>query len=396
MTKSIYKRVILIVLDSAGVGSLPDAADYGDVGADTFGHVADHCGGLGLPELEALGLGHIHPITGVSAAKPPRASWGKMAEKSRGKDTIAGHWEMTGIVLDQPFTLYPHGFPVEMLDEFMRLTGVKGVLGNRPASGTEIISELGEDHLRTGYPIVYTSGDSVFQIAAHEAVIPLQRQYEICQAARILCNARRIGRVIARPFIGTKGAFVRTTNRRDYPMLPPEKTALDYLKEGGLEVTAIGKIENIFAGQGIVRSRPSHDNGEGMALLMDELSALRKGLIFVNLVDFDMFFGHRRDASGYGSALEAFDKDLGPILARLEPGDLLLITADHGCDPSSPGTDHTREYVPLLAFSPGHSGIKLGIRSSFADIGATILENFRLDHPLPGTSFLKEISQSQP
>jgi phosphopentomutase len=391
MAKTKIKRVIIIVLDSVGVGSLPDAAAYGDEGANTLGHVAGLCGGLALPNLQKLGLGNIIPIKGVATRPEPLASWGRMAEMAHGKDTIAGHWEMMGIILEQAFALFPKGFPPELLDDFKLRTGVTGILGNKAASGTEIIAELGNEHVRSGFPIVYTSADSVLQIAAHEEIIPLEKLYEICLQSRKLCDAWRIGRVIARPFTGSAGNFSRTTNRRDFPMLPPGETVLDILQKNGLAVTAIGKIENIFAGQGIGRSRPSHGNSEGMSLLAEALADTRRGLIFANLVDFDMLYGHRNDAAGYGKALEVFDRELGLLLPSLGPGDMLVITADHGCDPAYPGTDHTREYVPLLVYGPGLPARPLGVRRTFSDIGVSILELFGLAQQFTGQSFMAEI-----
>lgn len=391
MTKTKIERVILIVLDSVGTGSLPDAAAYGDEGANTLGHVAELCGGLALPNLQKLGLGNIIPILGVAAVPDPLASWGRMAEMSHGKDTIAGHWEMMGIILDQAFALFPQGFPPELLNDFKQRTGVAGVLGNKAASGTEIIAELGSEHIRSAFPIVYTSADSVLQIAAHEEIIPLEKLYEICRQSRKICDAWRIGRVIARPFIGSAGNFSRTTNRRDFPMLPPGETVLDILRKNGLEVTAIGKIENIFAGQGIGRSRPSHGNSEGISMLAEELSATRRGLIFANLVDFDMLYGHRNDAAGYGAALENFDRELGSFVPLFGPADLLIITADHGCDPTYSGTDHTREYVPLLVYGPGLPARALGARRTFSDVGVSILDIFGFEHKFPGQSFMDEI-----
>ncbi len=392
MAKMKIDRVFLIILDSVGIGALPDAAAYGDRGANTLLHVAEQCSGLKLPNLQALGLGNILPVPGVAAVPAPRASWGRMAERSRGKDTIAGHWEMMGIVLEQAFALYPDGFPGDIIAEFRERTGAAGILGNVAASGTEIIARLGAEHVRTGWPIVYTSADSVLQIAAHEQVIPLEELYAMCRAARVLCDGRRIGRVIARPFIGAAGDFRRTGNRRDFPMLPPRKTVLDLLLAKGLETAAIGKIENIFAGRGIGRSQPSHSNAEGMLFIGEETARLRRGLAFANLVDFDMLYGHRNDAPGYGAALEAFDNDLGPLLAKLAPGDLLVISADHGCDPVFPGSDHTREYVPLLAWGPGLAAVSLGTRAAFSDVGATILDIFGVAHDLPGTSFLGDLA----
>ena len=391
MAKPDIDRVFLIVLDSVGVGSLPDAAAYGDAGANTLGHVAERRGGLSLPHLASLGLGNILPLPGVPPAPSPRASWGRMAETARGKDTLAGHWEMMGLALDKPFALFPGGFPPELIAEFERRTGAAGVLGNKAASGTEIIAELGAEHVRTGIPIVYTSADSVFQIAAHEEVLPLPRLYEMCLRARAVCDAWMIGRVIARPFIGAPGRFTRTANRRDYSMCPPGETALDILSKNGWPVTGIGKIENIFAGQGIGRSRPSHDNAEGMAFVREEAAAAGRGLVFANLVDFDMLYGHRNDIEGYAAALETFDRALGGLLPVFGAGDMLIITADHGCDPAYPGTDHTREYVPLLVYGPALPARALGVRRTFADVGASILDAFRLKPECPGKSFLAEI-----
>ena len=391
MTDAAIDRAVLIVLDSVGVGSLPDAAGFGDEGANTLVHVAERCGGLRLPHLGKLGLGNIAPIPGVPPVPAPLASWGRMAERSRGKDTLNGHWELMGLVLDRPFALFPGGFPPELIAAFEARTGVEGVLGNKAASGTEIIAELGAEHVRTGRPIVYTSADSVFQIAAHEEVIPVADLYEMCLRTRAVCDDWLIGRVIARPFVGRPGAFTRTTNRRDFSMPPPGKTALDILFEAGLDVAAVGKIENIFAGRGIVRSFPSHGDAEGMDLVRRELAAARRGLVFANLVDFDTLYGHRNDAAGYGAALEAFDAELGRLLAGLGPRDMLVVTADHGCDPAHPGTDHTREYVPLLVYGPCLPARPLGDRSTFADVGASVLELFGLRLEGPGRSFLPEI-----
>jgi phosphopentomutase len=388
MAKTKINRVIVIVLDSVGAGSLPDAAAYGDEGANTLAHVAAGCGGLRLPNLEKLGLGKIIPILGVAAVPSPQASWGRMAEQSQGKDTIAGHWELMGIILETPFALFPDGFPFALVEEFVQRTGAGGILGNKAASGTEIIAELGDEHVRSGRPIVYTSADSVLQIAAHEEIIPLTELYEMCLRTRKICDDWRIGRVIARPFVGNSGNYTRTTNRRDFPMQPPRETVLDILLKNGVDVTAIGKIENIFAGKGIGRSRPSHGNSEGMSLLQEELATARRGLIFANLVDFDMLFGHRNDVAGYGAALESFDCELAPLLAGLTPADMLVITADHGCDPAYPGTDHTREYVPLLVCGPGLPALGLGTRATFADVGASILDAFHIRHGLPGQSFM--------
>jgi phosphopentomutase len=385
-------RIFLVVLDSVGIGGLPDAAAFGDEGADTLGHVAERRGGLNLPRLAELGLGNIVPLRGVPPAAVPLASWGRMAELSCGKDTLAGHWEMMGVILDRPLALFPRGFPPDLLAAFMSRTGAAGYLGNKAASGTEIIAELGTEHMRSGLPIVYTSADSVFQIAAHEEIIPLPALYEMCLQARAVCDEWRIGRVIARPFVGRPGDFRRTASRRDFSMPPPGETALDILRRGGLAVTGIGKIENIFAGRGIDRSLPSHGNAEGMGLLGREMRGTAgRGLVFANLVDFDMLYGHRNDIDGYARALETFDRELGALLPALRPGDLLMITADHGCDPAFPGTDHTREYVPLLVYGPGWPARPLGVRRTFADIGASILDAFGLPPACPGRSFLSKI-----
>jgi phosphopentomutase len=389
--KTAIDRIVIIVLDSVGIGSLPDAAAFGDEGANTLGHIADRRGGLNLPNLAKLGLGNILPLQGVAAHPAPQASWGRMAELAHSKDTLAGHWEMMGIILDRPFSLFPRGFPDELIAEFKSLTGVAGILGNKAASGTEIIAELGAEHLRSGFPIVYTSADSVFQIAAHEDIIPVPELYEMCLRARKLCDAWRIGRVIARPFVGSPGHFNRTANRRDFSMPPPGETVLDILQKNGWPVTGIGKIENIFAGQGIGRSRPSHDNSESMSFVQEEVAAADRGLVFANLVDFDMLYGHRNDVEGYAAALETFDCELGDLLPGLGRSDMLVITADHGCDPTYPGTDHTREFVPLLVFGPSLPARALGVRRTFADVGASILDVFGLRNECPGRSFMAEI-----
>jgi phosphopentomutase len=330
-------------------------------------------------------------MRGVPPSREPLAAFGKMAEASKGKDTIAGHWELMGIVLDKPFSLFPGGFPEEMIAEFVARAGVGGILGNRAASGTVIIQELGDEHVRTGFPIVYTSADSVFQIAAHEGVIPLVRLYGMCVEARCICDVRQIGRVIARPFTGNSGAFTRTANRRDYPMVPPRETVLDLLNRGGWPVAGIGKIDNIFADRVITRSVHTAGNDDGMKRLSEELSLTPRGLIFINLVDFDMAYGHRNDARGYGAALEAFDRGLGSLLAALHKDDILIITADHGCDPTYPGTDHTREYVPLLVYGEQVRTLDLGVRSSFCDVGASILEMAGIGTTICGVSFCREI-----
>ena len=382
-------RVILLVLDSVGVGELPDAAEYGDAGSATLPNVAKAVGGLDLPNLGSLGLGNIVPIEGVPPQEQCQAGWGKMAEKSPGKDTTTGHWEMMGVILPRPFPVYPYGFPVDVIEAFEQRIGRK-VLGNKVASGTEIIKELGQTHLETGYPIVYTSADSVFQIAAHEQIISVDKLYEMCKMARELLQGEHgVGRVIARPFRGSPGEFWRTERRRDFSLPPLHPTLLDRLQEAGYCVYGIGKIPDIFAGQGITRELPAHGNQEVLESVLRAMGELEEpGLIFANLVDFDMLWGHRNDSQGYAQGLEAFDMKLPAILTEMTPQDLLVITADHGCDPTTPGTDHTREYVPLLVVGRGVLGCKfLGVRETFADLAASIAEFFDLDWQGVGTSF---------
>jgi phosphopentomutase len=383
------KRVIVIVLDSVGVGWLPDAPAFGDKGANTVVHIAEYMKGLNLPHMERLGFGNITTIPGVPPVSLAQAAYGKMMEASGSKDTMAGHWEIMGLIVDKPFPTFPQGFPKEIVDRFLKAANVKNVLGNKTASGTVIIEELGEEHVKTGFPILYTSADSVFQIAAHEEVIPLNELYDMCKQARKVCDEYQIGRVIARPFVGGKGNFTRTANRRDFPMMPPGKTALDLLKENNFPVTGIGKIEDIYAGQGITRAFHTKSNTHGMECLMEELSVTRTGLIFINLVDFDMLYGHRNNAEGYARALEEFDLQLGKLLPKLQENDLLIITADHGCDPTFPGTDHTREYVPLLVYAKHLEPRDLGTRKAFTDIGVTILDLFGIPHSFPGNNLLK-------
>lgn len=385
-----FKRVFLIVLDSVGIGELPDAKRYGDSGSNTLGNIAKAVHGLHLPALESLGLGLIAEIEGVSGHVGPLASYGKMAETSLGKDTTSGHWEIGGCPLEKPFPVYPDGFPKEMIERFEELTGY-GVLGNVVASGTEIIERLGEKHVKTGKPIVYTSADSVFQIAAHEAVIPLDKLYEICKVARekVCVGENAVGRVIARPFVGEKGNFTRTSNRHDYSLLPPEKTILDNLKQGGYDVIGIGKIGDIFAQRGLTQSTPTKSNRHGLALIKEAaLDRQIHGLVMANLVEFDSSFGHRNDVAGYAGALKEFDDALPEILALLTEDDLCIITADHGCDPTTPSTDHSREYVPLLVYAKGFAGRDLGVRKTFADIAATLADNFNVSKLKYGTSFL--------
>lgn len=371
-----FRRVVLIVLDGVGIGALPDADSYGDVGANTLGHVAAACGGLRLPNLMRLGLGRVIDLPDTLGADDVVGGYGRMRERSVGKDTTTGHWELAGLVQQQPFATYPSGFPDEIIAAFTRITGLEP-LGNIAASGTDILRLLGEEHLATGRPIVYTSADSVFQIAAHEEVIPVERLYHICRQARDLLDPYRVGRVIARPFIGSHPEdFRRTARRHDFSMPPGGATVLDQLSKAGLEVVGIGKINDIFAGRGLTRALSSDGNGHGMAQTLAALEQLPTGLVFTNLVDFDMLYGHRLDALGFGRALEEFDAWLPQLQQALQPEDLLLITADHGCDPQISGTDHTREYVPLLLWYQGmKNGVDLGERDGFADVAATIAES---------------------
>jgi phosphopentomutase len=388
--KSRFERVVWIVLDSVGIGELPDAADYGDVGRDTLGHIA-RSRPLQIPNLVSLGLANIKPLQYLVPPRRPKGSFGKGATVSPGKDTTTGHWEMAGIWLQQAFPVYPHGFPKEVIAEFERRIG-RRTLGNIPASGTEIVKELGEEHMRTGFPIVYTSGDSVFQIAAHEDVIPVAELYRMCEIARALLDGpNRVGRVIARPFTGKPGNFRRTERRHDYAVEPPRPMLLDVLAERAIPVFGVGKIHDIYNGRGVDDYATTKNNADGMAKLTESLSRQSRGLIFANLVDFDMLYGHRKDVEGFARSLEEFDALLGPFLSALRASDLLLITADHGCDPDpvNPTTDHSREYVPILAYSPGaRGGANLGIRSTLADMGQTVADNFGASIP-HGTSFLE-------
>jgi phosphopentomutase len=390
---AIFERVIWIVLDSVGIGELPEAADYGDVGRTTLGHIAESRP-LTLPNLVRLGLANIAPLAHLTAAALPIGAYGKGATRSPGKDTTTGHWEMAGVWLDQAFPTYPHGLPQEVIAEFEKQIG-RGTLGNKPASGTEIIKELGEEHVRTGKPIVYTSGDSVFQIATHEEVIPIAELYRMCEIARkLLDGPNRVGRVIARPFTGTPGHFARTTRRHDYAVDPPKPMLLDVLAERGVPVFGIGKIHDIYNGRGVEKYVTTTGNPDGMAKLTSALGERKHGLIFCNLVDFDMLYGHRKDVEGFAQSLEEFDRLLEPFLAFINSSDLLIITADHGCDPDPrwPTTDHSREYVPILAYSSQTgAGVNLGVRQTLADMGQTVAENFG-GEILHGTSFLKEIS----
>lgn len=395
MTNKPFNRIHLIVLDSVGIGEAPDAGDFGDTGSNTLGHIAETVGGLNMPNMEKLGLANIVPVQGLSAAESPAAYYGKLQEASVGKDTMTGHWEIMGLNIDTPFKVYPNGFPAELIEQLEQKTGRK-VIGNKPASGTEILDELGEEHMETGALIVYTSADPVLQIAAHEEVIPLEELYKICEIARELTLEPEflVGRVIARPFLGEKkGAFKRTSNRHDYALKPFERTVMNELKDQGKDVIAIGKINDIYNGEGVTESVRTKENMDGMDKMVQVLDGPFNGLSFLNLVDFDALYGHRRDPQGYGEALEAFDARLPEVLEKLQQDDLLLITADHGNDPTFPGTDHTREFVPLLAFSPRFSGgNELETGKTFADIGATIAENFSVSMPKFGTSFLSKLN----
>lgn len=387
-----FRRVCLVVLDSAGIGEMPDAEAWGDTGADTLGHILASRK-VNLPNLQQMGLGNIKPLASVPAVDSPIGSYGKCTLKSDGKDTTTGHWEMAGIILKQGFPKFPNGFPPRIIDEFVVKANVPGVLGNVPASGTEIIKELGEEHIRTGKPIVYTSADSVFQIAAHEEIVPIDRLYEMCEVARgILHGDDEVARVIARPFLGSKAEnFKRTENRHDYAVPPPAGNLLPRLKEAGLDVVCIGKIASIYDGMGVTEDLTAKNNQQIIDVTIDALNADSHGLIFSNLVDFDMLYGHRRDTEGYAKALEHFDSRLPEIIDALNDDDLLVLTADHGNDPSMPGSDHTREYVPLLVYGKlAKPGVGLGTRQSLSDIGQTIAENFGVEIA-DGVSFLSEL-----
>jgi phosphopentomutase len=386
----VFKRVIWIVLDSVGVGAMPDAAAYGDAGSDTVGNIARERG-LNVPHLCDLGLGNLKPIPQLLQSAEPEGAFGRCTLASPGKDTTTGHWEMAGIHLDKPFPLFPHGFPPAIMDEFERRTGRKAI-GNKAASGTEIIKELGAEHMRTGAVIVYTSADSVFQIAAHEAIVPIPELYRICEIARdILRGPYEVGRVIARPFEGEPGHFVRTANRHDYAVPPPPGMLLDQLHDRGVAIYSVGKIYDVFLGRGIGEHVKTKNNEDGMAKTLEAMNASPTGLIFVNLVDFDQQYGHRNDVEGYATALEEFDDWLPKFRAALAPDDLAILTADHGCDPTTPSTDHSREYTPLLAFGPHvRASVDLGLRSTLSDIGQTVAENFGATIT-KGTSFLSQI-----
>jgi phosphopentomutase len=385
------------VLDSVGVGELPDAAAYGDAGSDTLGNIARSVP-LHLPTLVSLGLSHVAQLPGGPAAGSlPRGAFGRMAEASPGKDSVTGHWELMGIVLDRPFPVFPNGFPCELMAEFERRIG-RATLGNKAASGTVIIDELGADQMRTGRPIVYTSADSVFQIAAHEEIIPIPELYRICEIAYdLVARGRGVGRVIARPFVGLPGNFQRTANRRDFALTPFEPTLLDRLKEAGFAVVAIGKIEDLFAGRGMTSAVHTKNDDHGMDEINVAMASTDRGLIFANLVDFDTVYGHRNEPAGYASNLERFDARLASLLPRLRPDDLLVVTADHGNDPTTPSTDHSREYVPVLLYGGSvRPGTDIGVRPTFADLGQTLADLFHVGPLRHGTSFLREIIVEEP
>ncbi len=388
-----FSRICLVVLDSAGIGAMPDAADWGDAGADTLGNIFKSRN-VNVPNLQKLGLGNIRSLDGVPPVERPIGSYGKCTLSSNGKDTTTGHWEMAGIILNKAFPTFPDGFPRRIIDRFIAEAGIPGVLGNVPASGTEIIKELGEEHVRTGKPIVYTSADSVFQIAAHEEIVPIDRLYEMCEIARrILDGEDKVGRVIARPFIGTNAAdFKRTENRHDYAVPPPSNNLLPMMKDAGLDVVCIGKIASIYDSIGVTQDLVAKNNDQTIDQTINALKADSRGLIFSNLVDFDMLYGHRRDPEGYAQALEHFDVRLPEIFAAMQDDDLLILTADHGNDPTFRGSDHTREYAPLLVYGIGSKpGVSLGTRGSLADIGQSVADNFGLVLSA-GTSFISKIA----
>ncbi len=386
-----FPRILLLVLDGAGIGAMPDASEWGDAGADTFGHILESRP-VRLPNLQRYGLGNIRSLQALPALDHLSGSYGRCALRSNGKDTTTGHWEMAGIILDQAFPTYPNGFPHSVIDKFVKETAVPGILGNIPASGTEIIKQLGEEHVKTRKPIVYTSADSVFQIAAHEEVIPLDRLYEICEIARrILDGEHKVGRVIARPFLGAPGAFYRTENRHDYAVPPPRENLLPALADENLDVVCIGKIASIYDSMGVTKEVTAKNNEQSIDETINALNDSTRGLIFSNLVDFDMLYGHRRDTEGYAKALEHFDTRLPEIEAAMRDDDVMIITADHGNDPTFPGSDHTREYAPLLVYGKtARAGVNLGTRESLADIGQTIADNFGI-RLTAGTSFLNDL-----
>ena len=387
------KKAILIVLDSVGVGELKDAKSYGDEGSHTLDNVYRTCKGLEINELEKLGIGNIEGVTAPKKCDKVIGAFGRCEEASKGKDTVTGHWEISGVILEEPLNTYPEGFSDDIINEFKKRANVEGILGNIVASGTQIIEDLGEEHVKTGYPIIYTSADSVFQIAAHEDVIPLERLYKMCEIAReMLVDKWAVGRVIARPFIGEAPNFKRTSNRRDYALDPFNKTMLEYLKDANYEVAAVGKIEDIYNKKGITSAVHTKSNMDGVDKTLEYMDTVKEGLIFTNLVDFDMLYGHRNDPAGYGKALEDFDNRLQEIYSKMGEEDILIITADHGCDPTTSSTDHSREHIPVLVYGKNvKPGVNIGTRETFADIGKTILDFFNVENELVGKSFLKDI-----
>ena len=387
------KRAILVVLDSVGVGELKDAKLYGDEGSHTLDHVYEKCKGLNINELEKLGIGNIEGVNGPKKYDKAMGAFGRCEEASKGKDTVTGHWEIGGVILEEPLNTYPNGFSEEIINEFKKRAKVEGILGNIVASGTQIIEDLGEEHVKTGYPIIYTSADSVFQIAAHEDVISVERLYEMCEIARnMLVDKWAVGRVIARPFIGEAPNFKRTSNRRDYALDPFNKTMLEYLKDANYEVAAVGKIEDIYNGKGVTSAVHTKSNMDGVDKTLEYMDTVKEGLIFTNLVDFDMLYGHRNDPAGYGKALEDFDNRLQEIYSKMAEDDILIITADHGCDPTTSSTDHSREHIPVLVYGKNvKPGVNIGTRETFADIGKTILDFFNVQNELVGKSFLNDI-----
>lgn len=390
-----FNRMVLVVLDGAGIGAMPDAPEWGDAGSDTLGHILESRH-VRLPNLQRYGLGNVRPLENVPPLDHPVGSYGRCALRSNGKDTTTGHWEMAGIILEQAFPTFPNGFPQSIIDHFIAETGVPGILGNFAASGTEIIEELGAEHVKTGKPIVYTSADSVFQVAAHEQIIPLDRLYDICETARrMLDGEHEVGRVIARPFLGGPGNFYRTENRHDYAVPPPRENLLPALKDEGLDVVCIGKIASIYDSVGVTEDLTAKNNQQSIDQTIHALRQDTRGLIFSNLVDFDMLYGHRRDTEGYARALEHFDSSLPQIETAMRKDDLMIITADHGNDPTFPGSDHTREYAPLLVYGKSaRPAVNLGTRASLADIGQTVAENFGL-RLTAGESFLSRLLRSE-
>lgn len=387
-------RIILIVLDSVGIGELPDAEKYGDKGSNTIGNISKFIGGLKLENMQNIGLGNIIGIENINKIENPTGAFGKCAELSVGKDTVTGHWEIAGVVLEKPLNTYPNGFSKDIIEEFQNKIGRK-IIGNKVASGTEIIKELGEEHIKTGYPIVYTSADSVFQIAAHEEVISLEELYRMCKIAReMLVGDRIVGRVIARPFIGENGNFTRTSNRHDFALDPFDKTMLDYIKENRLNVMAVGKIEDIYNKKGITDAVHIKNNMDGVDKTLEYMREDKQGLIFTNLVDFDMIYGHRNNIQGYGKALQDFDDRIPEIISSMKEEDVLIITADHGCDPTTESTDHSREYIPILIYGKNiKSGVNIGVRECFCDIGKSILDLLNIENSLYGESFAKEVTK---